>query len=152
MVLWRGYYVLGMDFIALSTYEASRPREISSAHPTLMACHHQKLDLKIEYITDMSRFIYRPMKKKAGPSAGIPRASGERNSPVGNGSFPNNQVSLSRECSAAIHLESFPVLKLILRTHLCFRFRSNLIRGDCEAGFALLAPICAYAFTEMITT
>ena len=29
------------------------------------------------------------MKKKAGPSAGIPRASGERNSPVGNGTQPN---------------------------------------------------------------
>ncbi|KAI9641532.1 hypothetical protein NHQ30_010344 [Ciborinia camelliae] len=31
-----------------------------------------------------------PMKKKSGPSAGIPRASGERDSPVG-GSYPNQQ-------------------------------------------------------------
>jgi hypothetical protein len=92
------------------------------------------------------------MKKKAGPSAGIPRASGERNSPVGNGTFPNNQVSLSRDYSAAIHLQFFPVLMLIFWTHLYFHLRSNLICGDYEAGFALLAPICASAFTEMITT
>jgi hypothetical protein len=143
---------LVMDFIALSTYESSRPREISSAHPTLIACHHQKLVQKIECITDMSRFTSRPMKKKAGPSAGIPRASGERNSPVGNGTFPNNQVSLSRSCSAVIHLQLFPVPKLILRSHLYFRFRSNLILGDYEAGFASLAPMCASAFTEMVTT
>lgn len=32
------------------------------------------------------------MKKKSGPSAGIPRASGERDSPVG-GFYPNLQVS-----------------------------------------------------------
>jgi hypothetical protein len=81
------------------------------------------------------------MKKKAGPSAGIPRASGERNSPVGNGTLPNNQVSLSRDCCAVIHLQIFPVLKLTFWTHLYFRLRSNLIREDYEAGFALLAPI-----------
>lgn len=35
-----------------------------------------------------------PMKKKGGGTlAGIPRASGERNSPVGNGTFSNSQVS-----------------------------------------------------------
>lgn len=37
---------------------------------------------------------YSPMKKKGGGTlAGIPRASGERNSPVGNGTFSNSQVS-----------------------------------------------------------
>lgn len=35
---------------------------------------------------------HRPMKKKSGPSAGIPRASGERDSPTG-GSYLNQQVS-----------------------------------------------------------
>jgi hypothetical protein len=94
--------VLEMDFIVLSTYEASRPREISSAHLTVIAYHHQKLVLKIECIADMSQFTFRPMKKKAGPSAGIPRASGERNSPVGNGAFPNNQVSLCCDSSSVI--------------------------------------------------
>ncbi len=39
----------------------------------------------------MGIFYYRPMKKKGGTLAGIPRASGERNSPV-NGVF-GNQVS-----------------------------------------------------------
>jgi hypothetical protein len=97
-----------MVFIALSSYEASPPGEISSAHLNIMACHHQKLVLTIECITNISRFPSRPMKKKAGPSAGIPRASGERNSPVGNGSFPNNQVSLSRDYSAATRLQLFP--------------------------------------------
>jgi len=32
------------------------------------------------------------MKKKGGTLAGIPRASGERNSPTGNGAFSSNQV------------------------------------------------------------
>jgi hypothetical protein len=91
---WLG--VLAMDFIALSVCEASLPREISSAHLTVTNRHHQKRVLKMECIADMSRFTSRPMKKKPGPSAGIPRASGERNSPVGNGTVPNNQVSLSR--------------------------------------------------------
>ncbi|ESZ92138.1 hypothetical protein SBOR_7469 [Sclerotinia borealis F-4128] len=33
-----------------------------------------------------------PMKKKSGPSAGIPRASGERDSPVGGGSYTNAPI------------------------------------------------------------
>jgi hypothetical protein len=36
--------------------------------------------------------LYRPMKKKGGTLAGIPRASGERNSPTSNGAFSHNQV------------------------------------------------------------
>jgi hypothetical protein len=43
IILWGVYAVLLMDFIALSAYKTSRPREISSAHLTVMACHHQKL-------------------------------------------------------------------------------------------------------------
>jgi hypothetical protein len=54
IVLWRGFAVLLMDFIALSIYEVSRPREISSAHLTFIGCHHQKLVLKIKFIADMS--------------------------------------------------------------------------------------------------
>jgi hypothetical protein len=104
----------------------------------------------MEIIADMPRFTYRPMKKKAGPSAGIPRASGERNSPVGNGAVPNNQVSLSCDFSGVIHHVLFLVLKLILYTSLFFRL-INLVREDYEAEFALLAPICASAFTEMIS-
>ncbi len=119
---------------------------IATPHPHSLPS--SKTPLKMKCIADMSRFTHRPMKKKAGPSAGIPRASGERNSPVGNGTFPNNQVSLFRECSNAIHLELFPILKLILCS--CLYFRPDLIPGDYEA--ALLAPICASAFTEMITT
>lgn len=38
---------------------------------------------------------YSPVKKKGGIVAGIPRASGERNSPVGNGVSAENKVSLS---------------------------------------------------------
>jgi len=48
-------------------------------------------------------FCYRPMKKKGGGTlAGIPRASGERNSPVGNGAFSNNQVSTLSFVSSSI--------------------------------------------------
>jgi len=41
----------------------------------------------------MRQFYYSPMKKKGATLAGIPRASGERNSPVGNGAVSHNQVS-----------------------------------------------------------
>jgi hypothetical protein len=37
-------------------------------------------------------FYDSPMKKKGALPAGIPRASGERNSPTGNGAFPHSQV------------------------------------------------------------
>jgi hypothetical protein len=39
------------------------------------------------------------MKKKGALPAGIPRASGERNSPTGNGTFSHNQV---RPCPLCI--------------------------------------------------
>jgi hypothetical protein len=37
-------------------------------------------------------FYHSPMKKKGALPAGIPRASGERNSPTGNGASSHNQV------------------------------------------------------------
>jgi len=37
-------------------------------------------------------FYHSPMKKKGALPAGIPRASGERNSPAGNGASSHNQV------------------------------------------------------------
>jgi hypothetical protein len=49
-------------------------------------------------------FYHSPMKKKGGTLAGIPRASGERNSPVGNGTFSHNQVRLFHICTAPIRL------------------------------------------------
>jgi len=49
-------------------------------------------------------FYHSPMKKKGGTLAGIPRASGERNSPVGNGAFSHNQVSLFHTCTVPICL------------------------------------------------
>jgi hypothetical protein len=44
------------------------------------------------------------MKKKGALPAGIPRASGERNSPTGNGAFSHSQVRLSPFCIIPIHL------------------------------------------------
>jgi len=53
----------------------------------------QKLDIKKDSArTNANQDDSRPMKKNKGTAAGIPRASGERNSPT-NGSFPNNHVS-----------------------------------------------------------
>lgn len=52
---------------------------------------------KFVKMADMMLFNHRPMKKKGGTLAGIPRASGERNSPVGNGAS-HNQVSLIHSC------------------------------------------------------
>jgi len=49
-------------------------------------------------------FYHSPMKKKGALPAGIPRASGERNSPVGNGAFSHNQVSLFHTCTVPICL------------------------------------------------
>jgi hypothetical protein len=49
-------------------------------------------------------FYHSPMKKKGGTLAGIPRASGERNSPVGNGAFSHNQVRLLHICTIPNHL------------------------------------------------
>jgi hypothetical protein len=49
-------------------------------------------------------FYHSPMKKKGGTLAGIPRASGERNSPVGNGASSGNQVRLFHICTILIHL------------------------------------------------
>jgi hypothetical protein len=53
---------------------------------------------KFVKMADTLPFTYRPMKKKGGTLAGIPRASGERNSPVGNGASSHNQVSLIYIC------------------------------------------------------
>jgi hypothetical protein len=51
----------------------------------------------VHQIANSNLFTNRPMKKKGG-TAGIPRASGERNSPTGNGTFPINQVSFYLIC------------------------------------------------------
>jgi hypothetical protein len=90
-------------------------RQISS-NPTSTTFYHQNM-LK-ENTADTNGIIYRPMKKKAGPSAGIPRASGERNSPVGNG---GNQVRLFRV--SILSFTAGPSLRsaLLVLTHIVFR-------------------------------
>jgi hypothetical protein len=62
--------------------------------------HHHHLDLWMHQMANMILSLFRPMKKKGGVTpAGIARASGERNSPTGNGAFSNNQVSFHHICN-----------------------------------------------------
>jgi hypothetical protein len=49
-------------------------------------------------------FSHSPMKKKGALPAGIPRASGERNSPTGNGAFSHSQVRPFHVCIIPIHV------------------------------------------------
>ncbi len=115
-----------------------------------------KTSFRAEHFADMARFKYSPMKKKAGPSAGIPRASGERNSPVGNGALPHNQVRLfacaaspSHHCQRCTRIASHPCAWRVLSHPAMQSDLSEIMR---LGWIAALAPICASAFTEIITT
>jgi hypothetical protein len=57
-----------------------------------------------EDYANATSFDNSPMKKKGALPAGIPRASGERNSPTGNGAFSHSQVRLAPFCIIPIHL------------------------------------------------
>lgn len=73
--------------MSLSHGATGRKLSSSSPQPSLFI-----ITIKMHQIANELFFLYRPMKKKGGGTlAGIPRASGERNSPT-NGAFPNNQV------------------------------------------------------------
>lgn len=75
-----------VDACRTMTVRQGKPSNSSTFHFTFRA-------LQSLHDANMST-LYRPMKKKGGGTlAGIPRASGERNSPVGNGASSNNQVS-----------------------------------------------------------
>lgn len=73
------------------------------------------------------------MKNKAGPSAGIPRASGERNSPVANG--VNGQVSI---------ICTFPCQFLRLLFVFVALMTSFLARMYCDFR-SIVAAAAAYA-------
>jgi hypothetical protein len=83
-------------------------------HPRLLPePGHRHYALWMQQIANIVSFASRPMKKKGGTLAGIPRASGERNSPTGNGAFSNNQVSSFASASprrSIGHALSSPVL------------------------------------------
>lgn len=66
---------------------------------------HNHMHTKLHRINFANlRFYIRPMKNKSGPSAGIPRASGERASPVG-----GNNASSNGQVRSQQNLKSLPV-------------------------------------------
>jgi hypothetical protein len=110
---------------------------------------------------NMFTFYCRPMKKKGGGTlAGIPRASGERNSPVGNGASSNVQVSsyspLHHPVELCIHVfVTFTPFAILFRWNLDGIDRSSIrfhLPGDDLRRANARAAISSFRIYRTIKT
>jgi hypothetical protein len=88
----------------------------------------------IHKVTDMCSRS-RPMKKKGGTLAGIPRASGEGKSPTGNGAFAHGQV-----CDFCISISTF--ISILARPSDAFASYSALALDSGDRGVRYYPASC----------